>query len=108
MMVDKSPKPLALASILMRVRPLRREIGVLKAPWATGTRFPATRTAEFSGATVPSTSILDTATLAPSVGAVSDTRTLLGVDAVPQPATSAHPVQGRTASNARQRATPQT
>jgi hypothetical protein len=57
--------------------------------------------------TVPSTSIVATATLAPLVGAISDTCTLLKVDfevdAAPQPLKSANPTPSTTMSDARER-----
>jgi hypothetical protein len=98
--MDDPTNPLALALILIRVTPFRREIGTLNPPCVTRIRFPETSMTAFPGSMVPSTSILRTATVAPSVGAVNDTFTVLGVDAPPQPATMADPAPSRTASNA--------
>jgi hypothetical protein len=98
---------LALASILIRVSPLWSKIGVLKTPCLTRTRLPETCRTAVSGVMVPSTSIVETATLAPLVGAVSDTCTLLKVDfevdAAPQPLNSANPAPSATMSDARGR-----
>jgi hypothetical protein len=102
-------KPLALALILIRVSPLCSKIGVLKAPCLTRTRLPEMRKTAFLGVMVPRTSTFATATLAPSVGAISKTCTLVrvgvDVDAAPQPLKRANPVPSTTISDARVRRT---
>jgi hypothetical protein len=101
--IDVLRRPLALPLILMWVSPLCREIGVLKEPWMTDTRLPDTTNMAFSGETVPTTSILRTTTVAPSVGAVMATCTVCGAAADPQPAMLADAVARRSATNLRER-----
>lgn len=111
MTVDEAAKPLAVASIVMRVMPLRRDTGFSKAPWMTRTRFPDTRNTASFGEIVPSISILGTITVEPSAGAVNETWTWPdadadgGVEPDPQPA-GMHAAQRTTASHVLERRMP--
>jgi hypothetical protein len=112
MTVEEVAKPLAVASTVMWVMPLRRDTGFSNAPWMTRTRFPDTRNTASFGEIVPSTSILGTITVEPSAGAVNETWTWPGADADggvdpdPQPA-GMHAAQMTTASHVLERRMPQ-
>src|SRR5947209_7110297 len=75
--------------ILSRFNPRWRMMRRRKAPLAFAVRLPDTRTTASLGSTVPSAYSLETVTVAPSVGAVSDRLTVGGDDAPPHPASKA-------------------